>query len=115
MVQASKINPWFERHFAGLDGGAAGCEARLRGLRPLVDGGATPLVVLFGIIDCMKIGDRGLVTCAVVALYHTSGAYSVVYESRVVGGEWCVDGTHMKACQACRGRKRPYGVTALGR
>ena len=57
------------------------CTARMWGLRPLVDGGATPLVVLFGIIDVLKIGDRALVTCAVVALYHTSGGYSVVYES----------------------------------
>mgnify|MGYP003311655443 CR=1 FL=1 len=92
------------------------CTARMWGLRPLVDGGATPLVVLFGIIDCMKIGDRGLVTCAVVALYHTSGAYSVVYESRVVGGEWCVDGTHMKSIKVCRAiMDNPKIIAAVGR
>ena len=116
MVEAAKINPWFKRHFAGLDGGAAACAARLRGLRPLVDGGATPLVVLFGIIDCMKIGDRGLVTCAVVALYHSSGAYSVVYESRVVGGDWCVDGTHMKSFCVCKCvMDHPKIIAAVGR
>lgn len=90
---------------------------RVRELRGLVDSGAGPVEVLDGILDAVGVSKERKVlrTIAFNALHLTHGATAVWFETNILGGPWCLAGTHMRGMFILENLlKHPSILTQLG-